>query len=68
MRSWLSDFEIRIISSDDVATGSTSPRKLREARKILEIVIPPVFAGVALFLSRASLSTFTAALFSAFKP
>jgi hypothetical protein len=43
------------------------PRKLRAVRKILEIGVPLVFAGVALFLSRASLGTFAAALISAFK-
>jgi hypothetical protein len=44
------------------------PRKLREARKILEIAVPLVFAGVALFLSRASLGTFAAGLISALTP
>jgi hypothetical protein len=44
------------------------PRKLREARKILEIGVPLLFAAVALVLSQVSLSTFAAALFSALKP
>jgi hypothetical protein len=44
------------------------PRKLREARKIFEIAIPLIFAGIALFLSRASLSTFVAALIAALQP
>jgi hypothetical protein len=44
------------------------PRRLRQTRKILEISVPLVFAGVALILSRASLWTFAAALISALKP
>jgi hypothetical protein len=44
------------------------PRKLREARKMLEIGVPLAFAGVALLLSRASLGTFAIALISAFRP
>jgi hypothetical protein len=44
------------------------PRRLRAVRKILEIGVPLVFAGVALFVSRASLGMFAAALISAFKP
>jgi hypothetical protein len=43
------------------------PRKLREARKILEIAIPLAFAGLALFLSRGSLGVFLAALITALK-
>jgi hypothetical protein len=44
------------------------PRYLRAARKILEIGVPLAFATAALFLSRAQLGAFAAALTSALKP
>jgi hypothetical protein len=44
------------------------PRRLRQIRVVLEIVVPIVFAGVALCLSKSSLAAFGGALFDAFKP
>ncbi|MCA1452155.1 hypothetical protein I6F35_02860 [Bradyrhizobium sp. BRP22] len=44
------------------------PRHLRQARKILEVGVPIVFAALAIVLSRASMYTFGAALVSAFTP
>ena len=44
------------------------PRNLRQARKILEVGVPVVFAVLAIALSRTSIHTFGTALISAFSP